>query len=800
MATPDILAMSDSCRLAEWSTRLKSYPPNTKPPAGSTGHRVDHYVRVLKSRWVYPLIQRTAVGGGFQVPFEAFVDEEGVAWFAEGSKPPTVPIPERKDPRDGLSDTHLHFPMTDSEGYALSIRLLFSPFRLPSKAVRMLDDEKFMKTIITTMMPLWSWKEGEDEDSPVHSRDGYSLNVEPLWKKPAGESTPVQVWVGSDPFAIAERRSNLYVRQRREYADLFEPTGGERRKEVARIMLGQALNEAILEPPEAKSRYGKYLDISRMNKEIGAFEKRQTEMRKAFEKSGTSLSNHLLSPMFSLLQYASLEEEGFDDGEFHDAALEHLHVLQTVLRALDKCKAGMELLYKWASESEESSHHFINRVVLPQSQLPIHLFRTGRWSSKTALSVLKVFAPRLAATRSKFLQKLTLGLVNLGVADAAKVKEAVEAVKMKVGDIAGAVDLEGKASEVLEVEIFGKKMLGHLEGFLKYDNDNWRRLAKEYTKPAFLAVAVLDVFNVVLAWDAYRDAKGPEAVLKAGAGLAAASGFFLVSVAKPAVEIFMKEGIGKTSALRALHLTNAVCGYIYCGLNVVNALDALDQDDKDRAAALALAAAAEFVVASVYLSMLFNPAAAAPPYLLAVTVAAAIAYISATLLQDDPLEEFLEQCEWGRDAYDDSDYHPFWALARVADWKGDYNVQARMMLRLLTRLTITWDLESWPEADVAINFRQPGMRLKTFYWAVFEDGSKDVLDKRVFDEDSLPTKAPLAIKTNPKVPYTSLPGIHRVWLTVVFRAHTTAQEETLRVLIMDDGKGITSGKRSFLDK
>ena len=255
----------------------------------------------------------------------------------------------------------------------------------------------------------------------------------------------------------------------------------------------------------------------------------------------------------------------------------------------------------------------------------------------------------------------------MGVADAAKVKEAVESVKMKVGDIAGAVDLKGKASEVLDVEIFGKKLLGHLEGFLKHDKDNWKRLGKEFRKPAFLAVAVLDAANLGLAYIAYQDAKGPDAVLKAGAGLAAATGFFLVSVAKPIVDVFVKEGIGKASALRAFHLTNGVCGFIYCGLNVVNALEALDQDDKDRAAALAVAAIAEFVVASVYLSMLLNPLATAPPYLLAVTVAAALAYISATFLQDDPLEEFLEQCEWGRDAYGDSDYHPFWALARVAD-------------------------------------------------------------------------------------------------------------------------------------
>lgn len=208
MSEPDILAMSEPRRLAEWSVRLSGHVPQTKPPAGTVGHRVDHYARFLKERWIYPLIHTTKDAGGFEVPFEAYVDDAGQVMFAEGSKPPKFPIPQRLDPREGgIVDTHIHFPMTDDRGRALSIRLLCVPFRLPSAAIGLLNRPSMVKGVIDTIAPLWTWTNGDDPDSPVHSSDGYSLKVEPLWKPLPGTKEPVPVWVGSDPFAISERQS-----------------------------------------------------------------------------------------------------------------------------------------------------------------------------------------------------------------------------------------------------------------------------------------------------------------------------------------------------------------------------------------------------------------------------------------------------------------------------------------------------------------------------------------------------------------------------------------------------------------
>ena len=60
--------MSEPRRLAEWSVRLSGHVPQTMPPAGTVGHRVDHYARFLKERWLYPLIHTTKDAGGFEFP------------------------------------------------------------------------------------------------------------------------------------------------------------------------------------------------------------------------------------------------------------------------------------------------------------------------------------------------------------------------------------------------------------------------------------------------------------------------------------------------------------------------------------------------------------------------------------------------------------------------------------------------------------------------------------------------------------------------------------------------------------
>ncbi len=799
MATLDILAMSDHCRVAEWATRLKSYPPHIESKKDPNGFRVDHYAKIVKNRWVYPLMQRTADGGGFQIPWEGYIDDEGAVWFAADSKPPSAPIGERKDPREGASNALMHFAMTDEKGYALSIRLLLTPFRLPSKTIKTIRASKYVKRVTKTIPTLWRWKEGENEDSSVHSRDGYYLEHERLWLKHKG--TPIQVWVGSDPFAIAENRSNLYVRRRAKYAELYEPVGLVRRKEIGRIMLGQAISDSILASPQAHSRYAKYLDIGKMNREIGAFEKDQTAKRLAFEKSGRALCKHLRESTFELLQTGSLEDEGFlDAGDFHIAALEHMHVLQRVIRALDKCEAGMALLYEWANESERHSDHFINRVILPQDKMPVHLFKTVRWTAKSGLKVLTELAPRLGATRPNFLQIVTNGLVNLGIGDAAAVRAAIVTARIDSVDLSGALGLTRTADEIVDTELIGKKVLPNLERHLGQDQSKFAAYNTKALSRSAMAVMLLDSVNIALAIKALNDAKGSEATFRAGAGLATSSALFLTGVSKPLIEVFMKEGIGKDNALRGLHVASAYCGFVFAILNAYSARDALQQDDRDRAAALVIAAGAEIGSALVYVWMLAQPAAAAPPVLLALSVVAAAAYVAATWLTDDPLEEFLKKCEWGSEPYDDANFHPVWAPARVGEWKGDYNLQSRIMLRVLSRLEISWDYKGWPRADITINFRQHGMTLETSYVAEFADATRSEYDKRTFDNDNFPKRGPLKVTTNPKTRYVELPRIRRLFLGVKFKAHATATEETLYALLMDDGKGVTSGKRSFLER
>ncbi len=335
--------MTQPCRLAEWTTRLKGYRPQRKTPAGTVGQRIDYAARPLASRWIYALQQRTDVGGGFEIPFEGYVDDGGWVWFAADSAPPSAPIPERADPRDGVGDSHFHFPMVNGAGQALSTRLLCSPFRLPSATVGMLARAETHEAIVKTIPPLWSWESGASPDSPIHSTDGYSLKIAPLWMKLGRGTAPEPVLVGSDPFAIAERRSNLFVKKRRAYAEIYEPRQRDKQQELARISLGQAINDAIAAQPEARDRYGKSIDIARMNRELGAFEERQTKLRRAYERSAKMLCNHLLSPLFALLQYSSLEEEGFDaELGYSEGLAEHMKVLEHVTRQLDHCKAGYD--------------------------------------------------------------------------------------------------------------------------------------------------------------------------------------------------------------------------------------------------------------------------------------------------------------------------------------------------------------------------------------------------------------------------------------------------------------------------
>ena len=73
---------------------------------------------------------------------------------------------------------------------------------------------------------------------------------------------------------------------------------------------------------------------------------------------------------------------------------------------------------------------------------------------------------------------------------------------------------------------------------------------------------------------------------------------------------------------------------------------------------------------------------------------AAAAYITATYVTDHPLEKFLEYCEWGKDRYGELLYEAKWSDGPVSTWQSSYPKQARMLLRVLLRLTASWDFQA----------------------------------------------------------------------------------------------------------
>lgn len=787
-----MLAMTDPCRLGEWVTRIKPYLPLDKPPPGHAGHRVDHMVIPLKERWIYTLVRRKKQGGAFEIPFEGWVDEEGYVWFNEHTDV-TLSVRERPDPREGpLSLSHVQFPKVNELGNALETRLLCSPFRLPSMAAKAVNETGYHASICDHIPPLWSWNYGEDPNSPVNSKDGYSLSVEPLWMKFPKEAEVSPVLVGSDPFAIAVRRSNLYVKNRRAFAKRFEPSNFDRQNELARLMLAQTITDSILRVPQAKERYGKVIDISKINRALEAHDKERIGLQAKINRSGKNLCKFLRSDLFAFLQYASLEEELYDPSQdYCEPVADHMRVLEAVTRQLDRCKDGCELMIKWSRDADVKEHHFLSRTVLPARPLDVHVFKTMRWGGKGTLNLFRKLGPYFLARKSDILADIGDLLVRLGAIEKVDlIPQAFKYINIRTSELAAAHGFQLRGDRVLKVKLLGQQLRAK---FIQYADQGTTWLSKlppEMGQSKFLAFAALDVINVALSLKALAKAEGPNALAKAGAGSAAALGFLAGSVMTPIIEA-MPKGAKQSRRLRMLYGGQAVCAGVYCLLDVIAGFEAIDKDDNDRAVFLFLAALAEAISAGYYVWMAAS-ASSGGIGLVVLGAAAAISYIAAMLLEDDPLEEFLENCEWGTKPYGRAGYEPSWADEPVWAWKGNYDVQQQTLLRVLSRFTISWDLHSWPDIKVETSLVRPGTRLRVVFDAEYADGTDDSIEK-VFGPASLPRGPSVAFQVGAGKPYKEH-NAREIKVRVQFQPDAGAEEEVLEATLMTDGKGKTYGR------
>lgn len=255
-----ILALSDPQPIVEWSSRYKGHHPQFETPGEESTWvpRVDAYARRVTNRWMYVLLE-THGAGDFLVAFEVFIDADGNSFFCrrDDSVTPASAIPERGEPLlfEGASGPSVSLVMTDEKGRALDVRLLLSPFRLPSTAIARLREPSMRKEIRKRIAPLWEWKPGKDDESPLQSSDGFSLVPTPLWMKLEGED--MRVWAGADPFAIAVHRSEVYVAARDAYLKVYEPKVEWRQKELAKLRLAQAIDATILRRMRCASAMGR---------------------------------------------------------------------------------------------------------------------------------------------------------------------------------------------------------------------------------------------------------------------------------------------------------------------------------------------------------------------------------------------------------------------------------------------------------------------------------------------------------------------------------------------------------------
>ena len=532
-------------------------------------------------------------------------------------------------------------------------------------------------------------------------------------------------------------------------------------------------------------------------------------MIRRFETAGAALCQVLDSPLFRLFQEASLSEEGIEHDQRSEPLSEHLRVLGLSSRMLGQCKSGQALLTSWAEEAQKNPHHFINKVILPAKPPAPSWFKAFRWGSKALATflaeflghksrVLRIGAKKAVTEELACLSRLGIGNAFDPVTQVLDIRRLEERVRM------GGLDLD-----VFEVDIkLPKRPRPHTHRFYYAGPDmepiitDWVQAGaiidegpNKYLLDAKVAGALLlDVFNFAFALRAVIEAEGGERRRRAMFDSGAAGVGLVATLAEEGA----KRGWlglgphGRAGVERGARVVKGVVSVYYGFMNVGDAKEAFRKGDTDRGFALSVAAAGEFAVVGAQIWALWAPASLVAPWLMVgAGVVAAAAYIAAEELKDDPLEMFLEQCEWGRAPYTDPLLEPRWADTKVSRWPRDYAGQGRTLTRVLLRLTATWKFEQWPAITVSWGAHMPGARLEVEFVAT-DSKARQAKKTVVVEGADLPQNAPFEVVADP-APGIKVYGYEFLVAKVRFRPGPGTYEESLDCFLMASGYGVKQG-------
>lgn len=695
--------------IAEWKTRYKGYGPGSQ--------LIDPYARFVTDRWVY-LIAATAMPyevdernySDAEIIREYYVDDRGKMW-ATTQATPYAPIDERGDPvrADGVGYPGGLFPRLTSAGHAVWSWLILSPFQLPSSTIKVLDSKEYFAKIRRHVPPLWDWQRTSSlvaEGAALTSKDGWSLLENPLWLSRPAEGpyasygSIVRVAVGVDPFAIAVERSRAYVDLYRAYQERFEPLGPTPGGEYQRMALVQMLDDVVVSSDRAREKFGKYVDIGKLNAEITAYREERRQAIEKYEQAATRVGEAVLSELFGALLDGAMDTEGVDDGAKSPRLEVALTVLAHCARYLGSSKGGAAVLRAWAIQSEKDERHFTNRIILPTvDEPPQSHIKTFRWGAKAIASILVQYASHKVSvarirTQQQVVDMLLEPLAKVSGNKSIKSIGAVLDEAVATGTISPKwLHVDTGQLEVIEIHTT-KVEASHVKFIEDWVDEGaaikFGRDAKLVATKALLA-AMLDTINLALACQA--------AVEKIDHGTwpgvlgAASMGAHALNLSATIVEACAAEyGVSAawTTQIRsAISGVRGVASAVFAVSNVHSAVEAYEKHDYSVGTAMAVAALAEATSCAAYIyTAVVSTSAAGPWVMLGATVVSAAAYIVATWTKDEPLQVFLENCEYGRAPYGE-DYRPAWADLSIGRWRSEFVMQQRLLMKIIGRFTVS---------------------------------------------------------------------------------------------------------------
>lgn len=477
------------------------------------------------------------------------------------------------------------------------------------------------------------------------------------------------------------------------------------------------------------------------------------------------------------------------------------------MRLLDECAQGIDLIAEWIREAEKTDVHFINHIVLPARNLPLHVFKSVRWMGKSTVSLIKQLWPQAIALMRLSSDEVAQAFHRLQVFPSIEAaRAALENHTIDVSEISAALKLklDGKS---IKAKLFGEKLVEAVAAYAENDKSGTTISAltskEQIIRSGFV---LLDCVNLGLAIIALTETKSTQDHLQAALSVGAASGFLAASM----VDALLKLNFVQTStvispaarkvALRFANLARGVCGIIYAALDFADAIEADAKGDHDRKIALLIAGTAELCASYIaFGSMIAGVPVLGTPLAIA-GVVAALAYTAAMYLTDDPLEKFLLNCEYAKTPYAELDYAPIWATYPVSKWKGNHRLQQTLLLRLLTRFSLSWDRTDKAQkflvgVQIGCAMRTPDMRIEVRFVETFANGDKSK-KHHVFEHESLPLDSAQSIVIISPNYLGDTRGIRDVVAHATLKIHRERFEESHSAYIVRDGESIRRGERS----